>query len=237
MIGRLKLSGKVVGIIGGMGPEATLDFMSKIIKGTPARVDQDHIRILVDNNPQIPCRVKAIMEHKKSPGPIMADMARRLEKWGAELIVIPCNTAHFYIQEIIEAVHVPVLNMVEETVRVLMKDSIKNVALLATNATLKTKLYEKKLVEAGIQFILPSQSYQEMMMRIIFEIKSGNVNTSMELLDRVIHHVLDKGADSIILGCTELPMIVKNDRFEVSLYDPTHILAQSVVKYATAKNR
>jgi aspartate racemase len=232
------LSGKVVGIIGGMGPEATLDFMSKIIKGTPARVDQDHIRILVDNNPQIPCRVKAIMEHKKSPGPIMADMARRLEKWGAEFLVIPCNTAHFYIQEIIEVVHVPVLDMIEETVRVLMKDSIKNVALLATSAALKTKLYEKKLLEAGIQFTLPSESYQEMLMRIIFEVKSGNVNASIELLDQVIHHVLDKGADSIILGCTELPMIVKNDRFEVSIYDPTHILAQSVVKYATAnKNR
>jgi aspartate racemase len=232
------VSGKIVGIIGGMGPEATVDFMSKIIKSTPATVDQDHIRIVVDNNPQIPCRVKAIMEDQKNPGPIMADMARKLEEWGVDLIAIPCNTAHFYIQEIIEVVHVPVLDMIKETVRVLKKDSIKNVALLATSAALKTKLYEKKLLEAGIKFILPSQSYQEMMMRIIFEVKSGNVNASMELIDQVIHHVLDKGADSIILGCTELPIIVKNDRFEVSFYDPTHILAQSVVKYATAnKNR
>jgi aspartate/glutamate racemase len=170
--GRLKLSGKVVGIIGWMVPEATVDFMNKIIKNTPAEVDQDHLRVLVDNNPKIPCRVK---------------------------------------------------------------DSIKNVALLATSTALNAKSYDKKLLEAGIQSINP---YKEMIMKVIFEVKSGNMNMSKELLDQVIHRVLDKGAESIILGFAELPILLKRERFDIPFYDLIQILAQSAVKYATAnKNK
>src|SRR5690554_5524519 len=154
-----KMTTKVVGIIGGMGPEATVDLMTKIIRATPAKIDQEHIRTLVDNNPRVPSRVEAIMQDCPSPGPVMAEMAKNLEKWGADFLAIPCNTAHYYYPDVVEAVEIPVINMIEETLKVLKKDNVQNVALLATTATLATKLYEKKAQVEGINLILPSPEY------------------------------------------------------------------------------
>jgi len=227
------MSNKVVGIIGGMGPEATVDLMTKIIRATPAKIDQEHIRLLVDNNPQVPSRVEAIMGQGESPGPMMAKMAVNLEKWGAELLAIPCNTAHFYINEIFEVVKIPVINMIDETIKVLLKDNVKDVAVLATTATLKTKLYEKKILEAGINLFVPSPTYQEKVMKAIFGIKSGNFVEGRKFNKEIINHVLEKGASAAILGCTELPIaFVEKEAFPITFYDPTQILAQAIVHKA-----
>jgi len=224
---------KVVGIIGGMGPEATVDLMTKIIRATPAKVDQEHIRMLVDNNPHVPSRVEAIMGHGDNPGPIMAEMAKNLERWGADFLVIDCNTAHYYFQDVVHAVQVPVLNMVEETVKALIRDQVQEVAILATTATVYTKLYEIALNEAGIKLIVPSEPYQAKVMETINAVKGGDFNNAPKYKNEIIQHCLDQGAQAVILGCTELPLVYNNVRdFPITFYDPTEIVAQAIVKEA-----
>jgi aspartate racemase len=224
---------KILGIIGGMGPEATVDLMTKIIRATPAKKEQDHIRILVDNNPHIPCRVEAIMRKGESPGPIMAEMAVNLEKWGADFIVIACNTAHYYLPDVINSVKIPVLNMIEETVEKLKENGIKNAVLLTTVAVLQTKLYEKALDNSGVNLIIPSPIYQEKVAKIIAAVKSGNLIETKRDVDEIIDYCTKKGAEAIILGCTELPMAFnKICKSNIAIYDPTKIIAEAIVKRA-----
>jgi len=224
---------KIVGILGGMGPEATVDFMSKIIKMTPAKTDQEHIRMLIDNNPQVPDRTKAILDNGENPSSVLAEMAENLEKWGAEFLAMPCNTAHYYLDEIIKTVKIPIINMIAETGKVLAADKIENAGLLATTGTLKTRLYQKTLDQLGIKVIIPSLEYQEKVMQIIYAVKSGEHENLSALKKEVIDHMQEKGAAAIILGCTELPIAFNNqNQFSLNFYDPTEILAQAVIEVA-----
>lgn len=226
------MANKTVGILGGMGPEATVDFMTKIIRATPAKTDQEHIRLLVDNNPQVPSRIDAILEGGENPGPVLAEMAKGLENWGAEMLAIPCNTAHYYVQHVIDAVNIPVVNMIEETVQVILDSGIKNIALLATSATLKTKLYEEKLAQAGINLILPAPEFQEEIMEAIYGVKAGDYPTAFAAIAKVLDHVQSRGAQGVIAGCTELPLIISKDNCSLDIFDPTAILAQQIVARA-----
>src|SRR5512139_4144666 len=124
---------KIVGIIGGMGPEATVDLMARVIKATPALDDVDHIRMIVDNNPKVPSRIKAIIEGDgENPIPCLQDMARRLVAWGVDFLAMPCNTAHYYHRDIQESVAIPVLDMVDLAVRdvIIQTPGLKTVGLL-----------------------------------------------------------------------------------------------------------
>ena len=132
---------KVVGIIGGMGPEATVDMIAQVIRATPARDDIDHIRMLVDNNPKIPSRIKAVIEGTgESPAPCMGEMARNLVAWGDDFLVIPCNTAYYYYDAVQAAVDVPVLNMIDLTVDAIITENptVRYPGLLASTAVLMT---------------------------------------------------------------------------------------------------
>ena len=226
------MTSKTVGIIGGMGPEATADLMVKVIRATPAKVDQDHIRMLVDSNPKVPCRVKAILGDGDNPGPVMAQMAEGLEKMGADFLVIPCNTAHYYIDYVTDAVKIDVLNIIEETVKALKKDGVKKVALLATSALISTNLYIKELTAAGIEVIVPQEDYQQIVMETIFAVKSGDFPKAESYVDEIISHVVGRGAEAMILGCTELPLLISEEKYPFKFYDPTNILAKAIVDKA-----
>lgn len=226
------MTSKTVGIIGGMGPEATADLMVKVIRATPAKVDQDHIRMLVDSNPKVPCRVKAILGDGANPGPVMAQMAEGLEKMGADFLVIPCNTAHYYIDYVTDAVKIDVLNIIEETVKALKKDGVKKVALLATSALISTNLYIKELTAAGIEVIVPQEDYQQIVMETIFAVKSGDFPKAESYVDDIISHVVGRGAEAMILGCTELPLLISEEKYPFKFYDPTNILAKAIVDKA-----
>jgi len=221
---------KIVGILGGMGPEATVDFMSKIIKHTQVKSEQEHLRILVDNNPQVPDRTKAIIGNGQTPGPVLAKMAQSLESWGADILAIPCNTAHYFLEEIKKKVRIPIVNMIEETVKVLVHNKVSTVALLATNGTIKTGLYHEVFQQAGIQLVLPEDIFQEKVMDAIYAVKSGDYELAHSFKQEIIDHVISKGATSIILGCTELPLLFGTDDSEVVFFDPTEILAKAIIK-------
>lgn len=227
------MASKTVGILGGMGPEATVDLMLKIIRATPAKVEQDHIRVLADNNPHVPCRIKAILEDGESSGPAMIDMALNLEKAGADFLVIACNTAHFYFKDVAQEVNIPVLNMIEETVNVLLKQNVQKVTLLATKAMLSIGIYDEKLAEAGIELILPSPQYQEKVLKTIAAVKACEYDKAREYSDEIVAHCVELGVEAVILGCTELPMAFKGkENKPLTFYDPTQIMAQAIVRKA-----
>ncbi|HDK27404.1 MAG TPA: amino acid racemase [Candidatus Atribacteria bacterium] len=226
---------KIIGILGGMGPEATIDLFYKIIKLTPAEKDQDHLRIIIDNNPKIPDRSAAILGKGKDPLPALQETAKNLEKAGANFIIIPCNTAHYFLPSIQESVKIPVLNMIEETAKETQKrnSSIKKTGLLASIGTYKAEIYNKYFKKYNIEVISPEEKDKEEVMRVIYAVKAGNLSEEVKKsIISIAQKLIDKGAGAIITGCTEIPLILKEEDVSVSIIDPTQILAKAAVKKA-----
>ncbi len=230
---------KIVGLIGGLGPEATVDLMRRVIKATPARDDADHIRMLVDNNPKVPSRIKALLEGTgDDPLPVLTDMARRLEAWGADFLAMPCNTAHFYYADICASVHIPLLNMIELTVSRVLKDhpGIRTVFILAATAILKTGLYSTAFACRGIQVVYPPPEYQNRLMGIIRRIKTGRYGLPEKaLLSEMAEMAVAEKAQALILACTELSLIGEDLDSNIRIYDASQVLAEEIVRQA--KNR
>ncbi len=240
---------KTVGIIGGMGPEATVDLMQRIIRLTPALDDIDHIRCLVDSNPKIPSRIKAIIDKKgEDPGPYIADMAKGLESWGADFLAIPCNTAHYYYDIVQGAVNIPVINLIDlvcdhvktklskpDTIRGQTDNHIRNkIGILASPAVKITKLYSLKLKKSDIQDIWPDPDYQKLLLNVIRRIKKGNINSSVHQdYLKVCENLVNKGIGSAIIACTELSLLDKSTPLET--VDAAEILAMEIVRQAINK--
>ena len=225
---------KIVGILGGMGPEATVDLMQRIIRLTPALDDMDHIRCIVDNNPKVPSRIKAIIEGDgEDPGPCMADMGRRLESWGADFLVIACNTAHYYYDAVQNAVKIPVINLIDlvsNHVKVNFPEHDK-VGILASPAVAMTGLYAKRFKELGIEDVWPDPDYQERLLNIIKEIKKGNTGSKVRKdYEKVCENLLHKGANIAIIACTELSALGAD--LPINAIDAAQVLARQIVQVA-----
>lgn len=230
---------KTLGIIGGMGPEATVDLMLRVIKATPAMDDQDHIRMLVDNNPKVPSRIKALLDGMgENPAPILISMASKLAEWGADFLAIPCNTAHYYLREIQEAVSVPVLNMIELTCDRIVRErpNIRRVGLLASTAVIRTALYRNAFAKHGVELIHPPEASQIKVLSVIRAIKAGKSSEiSLDLLLRASTELTDRGAEAIVIACTELSVIAKELHLPIGTYDSAQVLAEAIVAEAKGK--
>lgn len=226
-----------VGILGGMGPDATIECYKSIIEQTPARRDQEHLHVIIDSNPQIPDRTEAILYGGYSPVPLLQESARRLEGAGADFVIIPCNTAHYFIEEVRAVVGIPVLNMVGATMEQIPDGSVAG--LLATTGTVKTRIYE---IYAGdrVEIITPPEGGQETVMGVIYGergIKAGYRDTALtdKLVD-VAEDLRHRGADAIIAGCTEIRLVLSDDDLGfVKLLTPIDIIARKAVQKANAK--
>ena len=226
---------KIIGILGGMGPEATIDLFYKIIKFTPAEKDQNHLRIIIDNNPKIPDRTAAILGKGKNPLPALQETAKNLEKAGADFIIIPCNTAHYFLSSIQESVKIPILNMIEETVKETQKknSSIKKVGLLASIGTYKTKIYHQHFKKFNIEVISPEEKDKEEVMKAIYAVKAGDLSEGIKIsIFKIAQKLIDKGSEALIAGCTEIPLILKEGDVSVPIIDPTRVLAETAVRKA-----
>ena len=227
---------KIIGILGGMGPEATIDLFQKIVQLTPAKQDQEHLRIIIDNNPKIPDRTKAILYGNENPLPELIKTARTLEKAGVDFIIMPCNTAHYYYHEIQKMVNIPILNMIQETALYIHHTFpfLKNVSLFATKGTYQSGLYQTYLNALDIEILIPEEEEQHKLMEVIYGIKAGQ---DFFLLKKQIIEIarlqIRKGAQGVILGCTEIPLVLKDGDLEIPIIDPTFILAQKAIEKAT----
>jgi aspartate racemase len=223
---------KIIGILGGMGPLATVELFKRIVLKTPAKKDQEHPRIIIYNNSKVPDRTAYILGKGENPLPELIDSAKKLEKWGASFIIMPCNTAHFFAEEIQKAVEIPLINMVEETAEHIRKLGLKKVGLLATDGTIKGMVYHKALLKRGIEIALPDKKEQEEVMKGIYEgVKAGNLELGKKLLLKVAKK-LEKRSEGIIAGCTEVSVALSERDLKVPLIDPMDVIAEKAVKLA-----
>lgn len=232
------MSEKIVGILGGMGPEATIDLFAKIVASTKAKKDEDHLRIIIDNNPKMPSRLDAILAGGPSPVPAMVETAQNLERAGADFIIIGANTAHWFHAEVQAGVNVPVPHIIKETVR-WTKDTIPDitaVGLLATTGTVRTNMYEREYGEAGIQVVVPDEEDQSRVMELIYGFKYGeDVKQVQSKMIPVAENLIRNGAKALVMGCTEVPVILEGYQPPVPLIDPNQIIAEVVIRLAKSE--
>ena len=217
---------RVAGVLGGMGPDATVDFMAKVIAATPAREDQDHARLLVDHNPKVPNRQAALLADGDDPGRVMAAMAKGLQDAGADFLVIPCTTAYAFADSIRAAISVPLVSIIDVTVDACR--TYGTIGVLATDGCLGSGLYQRALDAAELEYVLPDVREVEELMRLIAAIKAGDRSVAvaggmLELASALV----TKGARAIIAGCTEIPLVLTTDMLEVPLVSSTDVLAEA----------
>lgn len=222
---------KTIGIIGGMGPLATVDLMSKIISFTDAKEDQDHIHVIADNYPQIPDRTAAITGYGDDPTSCMVESAQRLEQAGAHILIMACNTAHYFFNAVNDSVQIPVVHMPRETIRFVKKEQLSNVGLLATDGTIITNVYQQYCQKHRINMITPDARLQRKVMDGIYAIKAGLIDEGHLFIENVAKSLESRGAEAIIAGCTEVP-IVLSQVSEFRVIDPTEIAAKQLIKLA-----
>lgn len=230
-----------LGIVGGIGPAATVDFMQKIVRNTRAERDQDHIRLIVDHNPQIPDRTANLIGQGADPTLALYSACKRLEANGAALIAMPCNTAHAYVARLQPGLGIPIANMLSETVRHISEHCAGHttVGLLATTGTVGSGVYHEAARGHDFELIVPDAGHQALVMEAIYGkqgVKAGHVDGPCKaMLMQAVAHLAERGATVIVLGCTELPLLLPEQpglviggRVVVVL-DPTAILARRCI--------
>ena len=221
---------KTVGIIGGMGPGATALLFQKLIDYTDAKSDAEHMHIIIDNNTAIPDRTTAILKGENTPALYIVESGKKLEMCGAELLLIPCNTSHYFYDEIQDQLSVPVVNMIAETAKVCLNNGYTKVAILATTGTCNTDTYGRELNKFGVEAVYPDAEGQKKVMEIIYDQVKAGRKINVQILDQTLKKMASEGAQAFILGCTELPFAIKNGDFGYHFLDSLDILAKRAVE-------
>ena len=215
---------KTLGVLGGMGPAATLDFLAKLQAATPAGRDQDHLRVLVDINPQVPDR----NDPGNAPGPVLAAMAVGLRDAGAQVLAIACNTAHAYTDEVRAASGLPLVDMIDIACQSARLGGADRVGILATGLALV--LYTDRLKGMGLEPICLSKAKQEWFMSLLYRIKAGDMGEEVQdEMVAVAESLVEAGAQAVIAGCTEVPLVLSQDELDVPLIDAGQVLAERCV--------
>jgi aspartate racemase len=222
----------ILGIMGGMGPAATCDIYNKIIQLTPANCDQEHLHIVIDSNSQIPDRTRYICGNGEDPRIEMIRSAIKLEMMGADYIIIPCNTAHYFYDDVVKYTKAKVLHMIRETAAFLKKSKPdeKDYLLLATAGTYKAGIYKKVFGEFDLNIIEPDEDDIKIVMDWIYSVKSGKFDVSPEEFQHYVGRYMPDKEIPIILGCTELPLLADRIGVRSVCIDPVSILAKRCVE-------
>lgn len=239
-----------IGMIGGLGPAATVDLYDKIVKATPAKTDQEHIKLVVEQNPQIPDRTAALLHGGVDPTLALYNCAKRLEDDGCDALIVPCNTAHAFIPYLERHLRVPFINMQQaalDEIAAKLGDKAR-IGLLATSGTVQTGIYSDKAKAMGLPLFVPDAPHQERVMAAIYGPKGAKAGFTdgvcrEDLLSAAAYLVKTHDCNCLILGCTELPLILdESDAFDVAgksvmVVDPTAALARKVVAAAMSENK
>jgi len=229
-----------VGVLGGLGPEATLDFFAKVLRHTPARTDQEHLHLLIDVDPSVANRNDAVAGRGPSPAPQLAAMAQRLEGAGADFLVMVCNAAHAFQDAILEATTVPFVSIIEETADATLArvPAARSVGVLAAEGALDAGLYQRAFAERGVGALVPEGDDRALFMELMYAIKGGDkgddVRRGMVRLARRLH---EAGAAALVAGCTEVPLVLQPESLEAAgltmpLVNSTDVLVEATVAIA-----
>lgn len=224
---------KVIGILGGMGPAATGELFNRIVNNTVAKTDQEHVNMIIINDPQIPDRTNYILGKGESPLPRMINNIKKLYYAGAEVVIIPCMTAHSFLEELQKESPVPIVNAIElvESYFKSFYPSISKIGLLATAGSVKSGVYNKYISK---EIIVPDEDNQGKLMNTIYSengIKAGN--TSKETTDEIItiiNTLKEKNIEAVIAGCTELSLVLDDNNVRLPVIDPVLLLAKKAVE-------
>lgn len=221
---------KKLGIIGGLGPMASAYFFEKITEMTDAENDQQHIEVLIHSYPSVPDRTGFILgEIEESPLPDLIRIGKGLVNSGAEIIAMPCITAQFFDGELAKELKVPLINGIEETTTYLKARGINSAGLMATDGTIKTALFQKSLENAGIKCVLPDSDHQKSVMNIIYnQVKKGK-EIDFDEFQSVVNFLKESGAQTVILGCTELSIVKRNYKMPAGIIDVIDIMSRASV--------
>ena len=225
---------KTIGILGGMGPLATADLFQKIVLLTKADTDREHIRVYIDSNANIPDRTAAILSGGEDPVPEMASALRHLEACGADCIIMPCNTAHYFLPRLQAMTKIPFLSILTAAAEACKAQFPgKTVGILATRGTLAANLYQEALVQAGVPYLVPDAPAQDTLMRVIYDgVKAGKAPDSYRAdFLTVLEQMSAGGAEVFLLGCTELPLAAEALKITLPTVDPTAELAKAAIRF------
>ncbi|RTQ93545.1 aspartate/glutamate racemase family protein [Lysinibacillus telephonicus] len=221
---------KTLGIIGGVGPLATMFIGEMIVRRTRASKDQEHVHTIIDNDTTIPDRTAYILDNtNENPVPYLINDAVKLANAGANLICIPCNTAHTFYDELQLASPVPVLHMIRETAKRAACLGAKRVGILATDGTLASAVYQKALLEEGIEPVIPDRAIQKQVMSVIYDYVKAGREVSLYQWNVIEQAILQLQCDKIILGCTELSIVNKDLKLNDRYIDSLMVLAESAI--------
>lgn len=226
---------KTVGVMGGMGPDATVDFMAKVIALTDSGRDQDHVHMIVDQDPGVPNRQEAIRNGSSEVTHALGAMAKRLEDAGADFLVMVCNTAHVFLDDVHAKTGIPFISIVDESVREIDRvcPGARTVGVMATDGCLRTNIYQDAIVASGRKALEPEAGELVELMRLITEIKAGNQGEDIASgMQALANALVDKGADVIISGCTEIPLVFDGENCKVPVIASTDVLAARTLEFA-----
>ena len=232
-----------IGIIGGMGSAATVDLFSKIVELTPAASDQDHLRIVIDNNPRIPDRLQAIFHNGEDPVPAILSMALNLQQIGADFLLMPCNTAHVYLERLRAELDIPFLSIIEAAAKHIKQHypTITKVGLLGTDVTIYTGAHREIFANHNLEIIIPDKiTQQNCVTKAIYgsdSLKAGKITLPRQLLIQASNELIKLGAEVILLGCTELPLAMRQTNMSIPIIDANAVLAQAAIDFSLSQSR
>jgi aspartate racemase len=224
---------KKLGILGGMGPMATVDFVKRIVEKSPACSDQEHMSMIISNDPLTPDRTKHILENGENPLTKMLNNLMNLKDSGATKVVIPCNTAHYWLDKLSRTERVSFISIIESVMEEASKRKMSTIGVLATNATIQTGIYRDAIDGRGMRVLEPTEQEQQQVMDGIYQVKSGQILRGRALMEPVFDSLIARGADGVVLGCTEIPLAF--DEFspdkKAKALDSLDLLADQCVNY------
>lgn len=226
---------QTVGVIGGMGPKATLDFYAKLIQRTQAETDQDHLHVIINSNAKVPNRQNALSGKGPSCAPELIQAARALESAGADFMVMVCNTAHAYEDHIRAEINVPFISIIRENVIHCLNlvPNLRKVGILGATGCLDNKLYQDQFDKAGVDCTILNPDDQNRFMKLMYQIKANNLDFSVGMeMEQLAQKLVNDGAEIILAACTEIPLVLQKEFVSVPLVNSTDVLVESVINHA-----
>lgn len=221
---------KILGVLGGLGPMASAYFLQLITQMSEARTDQEHMEVILHSKPQIPDRTQYILgKSNDNPVPQMVLAGRGLAAQGAELLAIPCVTAHYFQEQLEAEIGIPILNAIEETAIYLKQAKVARAGVLATDGTLSSGLFQSCLSRHGIGCIVPEAQEQKMVMQLIYDDVKAGKPVELPLFAAVSERLFAQGVEVILLACTELSLIKRDHSLGAGYLDVLEVLARQAV--------
>lgn len=219
-----------LGVIGGLGPLATAYYLELVVRMTDAKRDQDHPEIIVMNVPSIPDRTAFILgKSEDNPLSPMVELGKQMKNIGATVIATPCVTAHYFHEALQDGIGLPVIHAIRATAQLLRDAGVRKVGLMATDGTVQSGIFQRQVEELGMELVLPDEEGQRGVMTLIYDQVKAGLEPDMALFAAIRDELRSKGAQAVVLGCTELSLLKKQQDLGVGVLDALEVLAKESV--------